>query len=134
VKEDDRPRTEPGRLTAQVGECPDRFPSNRDTVTPLGASALLRHQWQGHEQLSEYLRRSAHTGLSLTLIDSLTCQVYRLQPQKDEFCFVMRPCSIAGSGWNLFIFLLRIRNKKSDMNPLASPVAMWQYVARLPTQ
>jgi len=44
----------------------------------------------------------------------------------------MRPYSIVAGVWNVFIFLLRIRNKNlGDMNLLASPVAMWQYVARL---
>jgi hypothetical protein len=61
VNEDDRSRTESWRLTARAESCLVVFLQVGTPLTLGAASALLRHQWLGHEQLSEYLLVLART-------------------------------------------------------------------------
>jgi hypothetical protein len=58
---DDRSRPEPERLTARVEDVLVVFLQVGSPLTLAAASALLRHRWQGHEQLTEYLRVLAST-------------------------------------------------------------------------
>lgn len=61
VQRDDRSRLEPERPTARAEDVLVVFLQVGSPLTLAAASALLRHRWQGHEQLTDYLRVLAST-------------------------------------------------------------------------
>jgi hypothetical protein len=67
---DDRPGQEPWRLTGRAESVLVVFLQVGTPLTLGAASALLRHQWPGHEQLFEFLRVLA------TTLDSETRRVW----------------------------------------------------------